>query len=53
MIKDPQLRKFLSREITTMASLDHVNVVKLIRTFEGILYLTLESDWYFLVMEYC
>ncbi len=36
-----------------MASLDHPNIVKLHKTFEGIYNIILESDWYFLVMEYC
>jgi serine/threonine protein kinase len=35
MIKDPQLKKSLVQEINTMASLDHPNIVKLYKTFEG------------------
>jgi serine/threonine protein kinase len=34
MIKDLQLKKFLIQEIKTMATLDHINIVKLYRTFE-------------------
>ena len=46
MIKDPQLRRFLSQEVSTMAMLDHPNIVKLLKTIE-------DSEWYFLVMEHC
>ena len=35
MIKDPLLKKSLIQEINTMASLDHPNIVKLYKTFEG------------------
>ena len=35
MIKDPQLKKSLIQEINTMASLEHFNIVKLYKTFEG------------------
>lgn len=35
MIKDPHLKKLLFQEISTMASLDHPNIVKLHKTFEG------------------
>lgn len=35
MIKDPQLKKSLIQEINTMASLEHPNIVKLYKTFEG------------------
>jgi serine/threonine protein kinase len=35
MIKDPQLKKSLAQEINTMAALDHPNIVKLYKTFEG------------------
>ena len=40
MIKDPQLKRFLLQEINTMAMLDHPNIVKLLKTFEGIRYFT-------------
>ena len=33
MIKDPQLKRFLLQEINTMALLNHVNIVKLLKTF--------------------
>ena len=36
MIKDPQLKRFLLQEINTMALLSHANIVKLLKTFEGI-----------------
>jgi len=36
MIKDPQLKKGLIQEVNTMASLEHTNIVKLFKTFEGI-----------------
>jgi len=35
MIKDPQLKKSLIQEINTMAALEHPNIVKLYKTFEG------------------
>ena len=35
MMKDPVLRKSLAQEINTMAAVDHPNIVKLFRTFEG------------------
>ena len=35
MIKDPQLKKGLIQEVNTMASLEHSNIVKLFKTFEG------------------
>ena len=35
MIKDPQLKKSLIQEINTMAALQHPNIVKLYKTFEG------------------
>lgn len=36
-----------------MASLEHCNIVKLYRTFEGKFLMYVEGDWYFLVLEYC
>lgn len=35
MIKDPHLKRFLLQEINTMAILNHPNIVKLLKTFEG------------------
>lgn len=35
MIKDQQLKRFLLQEINTMAILNHPNIVKLLKTFEG------------------
>lgn len=35
MAKDAQLKRFLFNEINTMALVDHPNVVKLFKTFEG------------------
>lgn len=34
-VKKPMLRRYLKQEISILESLDHENIVKLIRTFEG------------------
>ena len=45
-VKKPILRRYLKQEITLMETLEHPNLVKLIRTFE-------DDGWIFMVMEYC
>ena len=45
-VKKPVLRRYLKQEITLMETLEHPNLVKLVRTFE-------DDGWIFMVMEYC
>ena len=52
-VKKPMLKRYLKQQIDIQSHIEHFNVVKLIRTFEGKNDGILDEGWNFMIMEYC